>query len=90
MIDLETLAMNAIDEFVRAYSKGHTGADAVRRREAALCMIILKASDMLNGMDHPIELERLFRRAAKEIRGSLCGAALVSSIYYSRDEEVRE
>lgn len=90
MSDLETLALNAIDEAARAYCKGFTGVDAVRRREAALCMIILKATDMLHGMDHPIELERLFRKAAKEIRGSLCGAALVSSIYYSRDEEVRE
>lgn len=90
MIDLETLAQEAIDEFVRAYCKGFTGVDAVRRREAALCMLILMASDRLRDMDHPIELERLFRRAAKEIRGSLCGAALVSSIYYSLDEEVRE
>lgn len=89
MIDLETLAQEAIDEFVKANVEGYTGVDAVRRQEAALCMLILMASDMLCDMDHPIELERLFVRVAKDIRGSLCGAALVSSIYYC-DREVSE
>ena len=90
MSDLRTRVQDAIDEVVRANGEGHTGADAVRRNEAALCMFILTASDMLHDMDHPSGLGPVFRRAAKEIRGSLCGAALVSSIYYSRDEEVRE
>lgn len=90
MSDLETLAQDAIDGFVKANREGHTGVDAVRRQEAALCMLILIASDRLRDMDHPIELERMFIRVAKDIRGSLCGAALVSTIYCSCDKEVEE
>ena len=90
MSDLETLVQDAINGVLRADCKGHTGADAVRRREAALCMIILKASDMLCDMDHPQELELVFRKTADDIRSSLLAAAFMTSIHYFCDEEVKE
>lgn len=90
MSDLRTRVQDAIDEVVRANGEGHTGADAVRRNEAALCMFILAASDMLHDMDHPQGLGPVFRRASEEIVDSIGAASIVANLHYARDKEVRE
>lgn len=89
MSDLGTRVQDAIDEVVRANGEGHTGADAVRRQEAALCMLILKASDMLHDMDHPPGLGSVFRRTSEEIVDILGAASIVANLHYAR-KEVRE
>ena len=89
MSDLRTRVQDAIDEVVRANGEGHTGADAVRRNEAALCMFILAASGMLHDMDHPPGLGPVFRSVSEDILNSLVAASIVANLHYAR-EEVRE
>ena len=87
MTDLERMAEEAVDGFVRGRVGGLTGPDAVRIGEVALGMLIGKALERLAVLEHPGELAEVYGAYTAKGLKDLLMVSMVTALHYGLEKK---